>query len=80
MGRNLIKFIQNNDHKTPKAMSVLRKVLVEDKIDILFLQEPHINKRGMINGLPTGSMVFKCDSNSCARSGNPLWGVFVYVL
>lgn len=61
-------------------MSALRKVLFEDKIDILFLQEPHLNKRGMINELPTESMVFKCDPSSWARNGISLWGVFVLVL
>lgn len=43
-----IRFLLNNAHRSKKASIMWRRKIIEDSIDVLFIQEPQVNKNGEI--------------------------------
>lgn len=71
--KNQLNFLQNNAHRSNDASSVLRRTLIENEIDILFIQEPQVNKLGSICGLPNGILFFKPGILEEDRPRSGLW-------
>lgn len=72
-GKCKAKFLQYNAHRSSNASTSLRRKLIGDEIDVLFIQEPQVNKQGEICGLPKGKLVFKPGEGENERPGSGVW-------
>lgn len=69
--RKGLKFLQNNAHRSERVTKLLNRKLIEDGIDVMFIQEPQVNRRNEICDLPDGQVVFGNED------GRPRCGVWM---